>query len=185
MLISMLLRQYFMSLKIIGRWKNWGHHMGQLWGSIHEGLHEVHPVREPVKPGQEIGPNGVGSYHTGTVPGDTGTVPGLVGKAHRHGHREEPDDAGANAHLQHSDSEDDDTDLPAVPIQPTDGERELIIMRKVMRKWWRLTGLSGHPTMCDTVGEEFGVHWTKGICPRVEGRIKIVDAAVTTDQKQK
>jgi hypothetical protein len=41
-----------------------------------------------------------------------------------------------------------------------------------MRKWWRLTGLKGHPAMCEEVGDDFGVSWTKGVAPRVEGRIR-------------
>ena len=71
--------------------------------------------------------------------------------------------------------QDDATDLPAVvPEQQSQRERELQIMRKVMRKWWRLAGLPGHPRMCEEKGEEFGVLWTKGIAPRLEGRIKII-----------
>lgn len=54
-LISMLLRQYFMSLKIIGRWKHWGKSLSRLWDGIHEDLHETHPVVEPNKPALENG----------------------------------------------------------------------------------------------------------------------------------
>ena len=38
-LISMLLRQYFMSLKILGRWKNWGNSMNRHWENIHKDLY--------------------------------------------------------------------------------------------------------------------------------------------------
>ena len=47
MMISMMLRQYFMSLKIIGRWKHWGKGLTRVWDAIHEDLHETHPVVEP------------------------------------------------------------------------------------------------------------------------------------------
>jgi len=41
-----------------------------------------------------------------------------------------------------------------------DQERELMIMRRVMKKWWRVAGLEGHPGLADT--EEFStVHWTR------------------------
>ncbi|KIW71023.1 hypothetical protein PV04_03244 [Phialophora macrospora] len=46
-LISMMLRQYFMSLKIIGKWKHWGKSLSRHWNAIHEDLHETHPVVEP------------------------------------------------------------------------------------------------------------------------------------------
>ncbi|KIW76035.1 hypothetical protein Z517_10780 [Fonsecaea pedrosoi CBS 271.37] len=46
-LISMMLRQYFMSLKIIGKWKHWGKSLSRHWDAIHENLHETHPVVEP------------------------------------------------------------------------------------------------------------------------------------------
>ncbi|OAL26806.1 hypothetical protein AYO20_09948 [Fonsecaea nubica] len=46
-LISMMLRQYFMSLKIIGKWKHWGKSLSRHWDAIHENLHDTHPVVEP------------------------------------------------------------------------------------------------------------------------------------------
>ncbi|KAI1622919.1 5'-nucleotidase [Exophiala viscosa] len=46
-LISMLLRQYFMSLKIVGKWKHWGKSLSRHWDGVHEDLHETHPVVEP------------------------------------------------------------------------------------------------------------------------------------------
>lgn len=46
-LISMMLRQYFMSLKILGRWKHWGKSLNRHWEGIHEDLHSTHPVVEP------------------------------------------------------------------------------------------------------------------------------------------
>ncbi|KAK3117242.1 hypothetical protein LTR53_001577 [Teratosphaeriaceae sp. CCFEE 6253] len=60
MLISMLLRQYFMSLRILGRWKGWSADMGRHWRGIHEELHELHPVREPLRPGDTLTGEGKG-----------------------------------------------------------------------------------------------------------------------------
>jgi 5'-nucleotidase len=45
-LISMMLRQYFLSLKILGKWKMWGKGMARHWKGVHETLHEAHPVVE-------------------------------------------------------------------------------------------------------------------------------------------
>ena len=46
-LISMILRQYFLSLKILGQWKMWGNHMARHWRSVHDTLHKAHPIVEP------------------------------------------------------------------------------------------------------------------------------------------
>lgn len=44
----------------------------------------------------------------------------------------------------------------------SEDERRLVLMRKVMRKWWRLAGLRGSPALCDKLDEgEFQVSWTK------------------------
>ncbi|KAG4435346.1 hypothetical protein IFR05_009169 [Cadophora sp. M221] len=48
-LISMIIRQYFMSLKILGKWKNWGKGMDRHWKGIQDSMHDVHPVVDPSK----------------------------------------------------------------------------------------------------------------------------------------
>ena len=163
-LVSMLLRQYFMSLKILGRWKNWSSDLGHHWGGVQEDLHQSHPIREPVNPDDtkvinELSNSKPDNQSVGE------DVPGLVGEALRGSsapkREERAENAGSQAHL--SDSEDDESDLPAVPTETSNRERELIVMRKVVRKWWRLAGMKGHPAMCDEQGDEFGVHWTRGV----------------------
>ncbi|KAK3673292.1 hypothetical protein LTR78_006837 [Recurvomyces mirabilis] len=186
MLISMLLRQYFMSLKILGRWKNWSAPMGRHWANVHEDFHEVHLVREPVKPGETLPTTS--REHSRTVAGEiqSGSA-GLVRTALQSGSSRQNHLKYDYTHehiLQHSDSEDEHShraDLPAVRNMPQNGhqdtgkrERELMIMRRVMRKWWRIAKLPGHPAMAEDHGEDFGVHWTKGICPRVEERIVMI-----------
>ncbi|KAL9094121.1 MAG: hypothetical protein Q9165_003536 [Trypethelium subeluteriae] len=191
-LISMLLRQYFMSLKVLGKWRRWGASMGRHWGGVHDELHQAHPVREPKIPAQpkenEQDASNQKSKHTGrdsVADKHTETMPSLVGKAQqddqsmpvRKKHKINDGEAEASMddeiHERHlSDSEDDHSDIKAVPTEVSQRERELLIMRKVSRKWWRLSGLRGHPNLCDELGEEFGVHWTKGIAPKLEGRIK-------------
>ena len=170
-LISMLLRQYFMSLKVLGKWTKWTSHMGKVWGGIHDNLHGVHPVKEPNSPVQEragntpaskSAPNGFGKRPLSSAPSD-----------------QQAKQLKQNTfQISDSDSEDDETDVPPVPIDPTARERELLIMRKVMRKWWRIAGLEGRPNMCAEQGEEFGVPWTRGIAPRLEGRINIINGEV-------
>ena len=147
-LISQLLRQYFMSLRVMGKWKRWSEHLGHHWGEVGVGVHAVHPVREARR---------------------RKTGEGLAKEKKGEGEGEERND-----HPGLSDSEDDEAHAP--PVSPTAGQKqsELDLMRRVTRKWWRLAGITGHPGLCEEADEGFAVHWTQGICPRVEGRIQII-----------
>lgn len=172
-----------MSLKILGRWKNWSDHMGHTWSGIHEDVHDKHPIREPkgpkTSPAQDTRKRKRSHSPRKTADSDQGQNH-LVDKALRDERptkaTAQPSNNATNEDHHLSDSEDDANDLPAVPAELSDSERRLILIRKVARKWWRLTGLKGHPAMCDEQGEEFGAHWTRAICPRVEGRITIINA---------
>ena len=152
-LISQLLRQYFMSLRVMGKWKRWSEHLGNHWGEVQNGVEKAHPAREPKRkrsgiqqPKEEI--NG----HEG------------IGEKKANGH-----------HEGLSDSEDDEAHVPASEPRDERREKELSIIRKVIRKWWRLAGLADrHPSLCEEAAEDFGVHWAKGVCPKVEGRIRIM-----------
>jgi 5'-nucleotidase len=75
------------------------------------------------------------------------------------------------------DADEDEDDGPmyddSVPIRFNEREKEVV--RKVMRKWWRIAGLKNAPNICDELNvKEFAVNWTKAIAPRLEGRIKEV-----------
>lgn len=182
-LISMLLRQYFMSLKILGMWKHWGDHMHRHWQGVHAGLHETHPVVEPSTNG--------GSEHD--VAGKA--FPLQERKANVANAKQMDDHAEANIH-HHLDESDDEEDLhPHTIASAQIREREMYLVRKVIRKWFRLAGLQGHPSCCDSLGEgEFKVDWTRvsssfdikaqkghllttgmqAIAPKLEGRILMV-----------
>ena len=77
-----------------------------------------------------------------------------------------------------SDSEEDESHIPEAPVSPNDGERELFLTRKYMRRWWQAAGLPGHPALCEEEKSEVsGVPWAKGIAPKLEGRIRIINVA--------
>lgn len=130
-LISMMLRQYFMSLKILGKWKHWGKSLNRHWEGVKEDLHATHPVVEPTLEAQQVASlRGGGSTATGTV------TP--------------------------LDDSEDEGGHERVHIPQKWSEHELQIIRRVMRKWWRLAGLKGEPKCCDSIGEgEFMVDWTR------------------------
>lgn len=135
--------------------------MGRHWGGVQSQLHGVHPVGD-ARTTTDTEPSG-----TATERKDKIQIPSLVGKAE--------DTSGHD--LAHEANSEDEDDLPAAPVSPSEDEREAIVMRKYLRKWWRLAGMQGHPGMLEGVnGGTEGVNCTKGICPRVEGRIRCLGA---------
>jgi 5'-nucleotidase len=150
-LISMLLRQYFMSLKILGRWKHWHHGMSQQWKGIHENLHGKHPVIKPR-------PSGA------STPARPGTPRmGLERRKSMYGpsHLQEAMTA-EDVEDDQPDSSDDESHQNEHLVKMGElQKREKTIARKVMRKWWRLAGLKGTPKSCDHEDEgELEVDWT-------------------------
>lgn len=132
-LISMMLRQYFLSLKILGQWKMWGDSMDRHWKCIHKDVHESHPVIEPcsTKPASNC----------------TSAVANLASLEKLHAE---------------SDEETNSDELEHARINAERQDREMNLIRKVARKWRRLAGLSGHPKCCDSMcEEELHVDWTK------------------------
>jgi len=136
-LISMMLRQYFMSLKILGKWKHWGKSLNRHWEGVKEDLHAMHPVVEPSPTEVRSKASLFGGLSAPTV----GTVTPLDDSEDEGGHER-------------------------VHIPQKWSEHELQIIRRVMRKWWRLAGLKGQPKCCDSIGEgEFTVDWTRASDP--------------------
>jgi hypothetical protein len=178
MLISTIIRQYFLSLKVLRKWKQFGPSLGRHWGGIHDELHRSHPVIDPQLPQDKV----VEIFRR------------AANRDSKYSRPSSPHRSGLDTPLD--ESEDEHAHIKPVPKHVTDRERELVIMRKVMRKWWRIAGLPGHPQLCDELGDgEFVVNWTKvsfqtllysckidemsnstlqAIAPRIERRIRVV-----------
>ena len=143
-LISMLIRQYFMSLKIMGRWKHWGNSMHGHWQGIHKELHKVQPVVRPSKSGAST---------------PVREVPEAAKPLSSHLREEVVYNREEDIHPDSSDDEDHQH-----PHDVNMGElrkREQVLARKTIRKWWRLAGLPGHPKCADGLDEgELEVDWT-------------------------
>lgn len=156
-LISTILRQYFMSLKVLGKWKRWGPSMNRKFGNLQEKLEQ-------------------GSCHSFVQPKAGSKPPSPVAVKNPHIDRLKQSDtpSGSETDPDSDENEDDGADYdennsPIIRFS----EREEMVIRKVMRKWWRLAGLKGRPDLCDMLdGEELEVNWTKAIAPRLEGRIR-------------
>jgi 5'-nucleotidase len=143
-----------MSLKVLGRWKRMGKSLNDKFLSIQTNLQNNHQH----------------SFHDAAS-----LTPASAG----------PPKPPADARVVHTsktedgdpDADEDDDDGPmyddSVPILFNEHEKDII--RRVIKKWWRLAGFQDDPMVCDELGgKEFVVNWTKAIAPRLEGRIKEV-----------
>ena len=163
-LISMLLRQYFLSLKVLGKWHRGAGVHKHFEKNVYRDLHACHPVKEP----QIADSTTKMTSQSGASELSSGTS------------------STSSKHCSNSydelgeDSEDEgDNTLKRAPSAGDVYDRQLLVMRKVLRKWFRLAGLQGHPGISGphaTVQEEFQVEigWTKAIAPQVEGRIIVL-----------
>lgn len=150
-LISMIMRQYFMSLKVLGRWRRWESNMNKHWIGVHERLHVGGKIREPNDVQQSSEHDGDGNFKSQDNPND------LV-----------------NGHHVDSDTDDEpvpECDRPKAFVE-TEGERiqkEKRVARRVMKKWMCLAGLRRESvaTVEEETSSAFVPHWTKGIAPRL------------------
>ena len=178
-LISMMLRQYFMALKVLDKWTCWGPSMDRHWEKVVQGVGEVHPT-SPASPVREkpafsfedaLNSKPKASWDDWT--------PAKV--------RQRRLSIGPLSE-ENGTSIDDKDDSDSDPYSEGQGQRggrkqavrnmdrELDIMRRVFRKWCRIAGVQGQA--CDALREdEFEVDWTKAVAPRVEGRIIMVGSA--------
>jgi 5'-nucleotidase len=157
-LISTILRQYFLSLKVLGKWKHWGKSMGRKFEAVHKNLQQTHTFVEPTSPSTSTSAAPEHRSIASAKATDTKTPVSSDPEA------EEDSDSDEEDGAVYDDSQ---------PIDFT--ARELPILRKAIHKWWKLAGLKHDPKMVDELGEsEFQVNWTKAIAPRLEDRIKEV-----------
>lgn len=185
-LISTILRQYFMSLKVLGKWSRWSVSLKQHWASIHRNLHgdgwlkppsaAASPVSEKT-PGKRLTPR-PGLQRTGRQGYYYGRFPQEI----EQGSTASPVD-GISSDAMDSDSDDEPeiltsprsmTNYVTLPARSSvEEDHRLQLARRVVRKWMRHAGIQ--PTTLSTMdGEgEFTPPWTSGISPRLEGRIVV------------
>ncbi|KAI4134512.1 MAG: hypothetical protein LQ341_006016 [Variospora aurantia] len=176
-LISMMLRQYFMSLKVMRRWKGWGPSMGRHWGGVQEKL-RADGGGGPV---EDVGVEPKQQTHKHTRSGNL--------KTHHHSGGYDVDTHDHNDN-DNEDDEDDGEGLSASETAVAEGEQEgrrMTLARSAVRHWMRVAGIKAEQV--GTVDEEQEQDitttttttappppdWTRGIAPRLEGRIVIID----------
>jgi 5'-nucleotidase len=144
-----------MSLKVLGRWKRMGASMNSKFLSIQTNLQNNHKH----------------TFHDASPTAlDNAESPTSLERVVRSTGKDQP-----SGDVVDPDADEDEDDGPmyddSVPIRFNEREKEVV--RRVMRKWWRVAGLKNEPNLCDELDvKEFAVNWTKAIAPRLEGRIR-------------
>ena len=163
MLISMVLRQYFMSLKVLGKWARWSPSLHRHWGGVNDRLHAGGKVHEPRSLKQKTKLNRTSVARVPTRNAKTDVDGRLVDS--------DTDDEEDHHHDGLASS------VGSVGSVEEKKEREMHIARAYTRRWMDLTGIERRDV--GMVGEKSGEwelpHWTRGIAPRVEGRIVVED----------
>ena len=158
-LMSMILRQYFMSLKVLGKWARWSPSLGRHWGGVNSRLHAGGKVRAP----------GDASMKKAVKHSRTGSVRVRPAKKTK---------TEVGGKFVDSDTDDETSEREDGPASSADGAddkkgRETHVARRFVRKWMDLAGVDrkGVGMVAEQSASWLLPHWTRGIAPRVEGRI--------------
>lgn len=206
-LISTILRQYFLSLKVFGKWRRWGLGLRRHWGGVQEGLRET--IKEPKslqKGGNERPPkhsrNGSLVVRDAPIkhqkprpsrpqnpaslasPLDTSSTnpphekdlvdstSSLSSDSDTSAAEDFPTTSPLSAHPARAHA----SSIPAPPLLSQDvRDHSLYLARFYAKKWMRLAGVNvDGVSMVDESSQDALPSWTKGIAPKLEGRIRIV-----------
>ena len=147
-LISTIIRQYFLSIKVIGQWSQWGTNMNNHWAGVNKQLHAGGKIKEPGTSRN----NSIVDYDTTVVPSADGTTV-------------EPSNLVKEKHLS------------PLPYGILGGglkrEKESQLARKFFARWKRNVKMEkGEAGLAEEQSESHMLpFWTQGIAPRIEGRI--------------
>lgn len=170
----MLLRQYFMSIKVLERWAYLGESMNRHWDNVVSNVTKSHPCIAPKK----------ASPPSPTTETPTTPVSAKTGK-HGWDHfspkniRERRSSVGPLTERDTDVGRDDSSPSPeprsleGIVEEGDDEERELSIMRKIFRRWCRKAGVRAQAGD-GLEDDEVDCDWTKAIAPKLEGRICMI-----------
>lgn len=217
-LISTILRQYFLSLKVMGKWRRWSPGLGRPWSYAEKDMKAKGTIKEPkVSPGSspttrqskhrrspKNGRNGSIQdsqiRHQKPIPSRPQKQQATVSTDHVDPLPTNPE---VKLDLVDSDSDTDTSDADQVPPptplsahplvspmftqasssyftpdltqDPDFGDRLYSIARFYAKRWMKRAGIKeDQVSMVDEQSEDALPSWTKGIAPKLEGRIMIV-----------
>lgn len=178
-LISMLLRQYFMSLKVLDRWANLGPHMSKHWDKVASNVSKSHPCMPPKRSSSPVTTNKPNASASGAnkkgwdhfSPAKIRARRSSVGPLTERETDVDNNDSGSSTPLP----------LPAAPSltgiseEKDDDEKELSLLRKFFRRWCRKAGVHAEAGS-ELEEDEVDCDWTQAIAPKLEGRIVMIGA---------
>nr|KMM63692.1 nucleotidase of the calcineurin superfamily [Coccidioides posadasii RMSCC 3488] len=182
LLISTILRQYFLSLKVLGKWHRFSRSLHRHWENVHQQLHCEGWIRSPTTTASAKAK--VKSPITGRSPSPTPSFHYVARrrlKAATAGARTsssgQEDDSDASLMDTESDSEADILSRPRTYVtklatSPDDADHREYLARQVLRRWRQKVGLED--AKVKTVEEAQNdtlPPWTRVIAPKLEGRI--------------
>lgn len=195
-LISTMLRQYFLSLKVLGRWRRWTslHHH---WDGVHSKLHQNHQIVESGQP-ESASRLRAGSWQpmNEVAQADDALSVHFRQRATHRDRRNKGVDKDKDHQTKGHEMMDSDTDgsvvlhdsaAPSVAAHPLarktdtslddslshdESDRLYHVARQYGKRWMALAGVARQEV--DVVEEHDSLDipsWTRGIAPQVEGRI--------------
>ena len=167
-LISMILRQYFMSLKILGKWARWSPSLHRHWGIVHDRLHKGGRVHEPNQVKRGIKHKRTGAELMPAASGKTDVDGKLVDS--------DTDDEIMDHEIDTQAMDGPGLGASMASLRSVDDQksRERHIAKVYIRKWTDIVGIERADVGMVNEHAEWNLpHWTRGIAPRVEGRIII------------
>lgn len=170
-LISAMLRQYFMALRTIGQWKGISDH----WVGVAE------EARVPLSPARSrdtektLGPqNPPRSEHEADAADAGATWKGFLRR--RVGLEKKPLDEDDDDHfdpLATSAATANDDKGSSEADEDLDMDLEVLLLRKFWARWARRAGVKSK--VCEPLRDgDYAVDWTRVIAPVIEGRIRMV-----------
>ncbi|KAJ5769638.1 hypothetical protein N7520_004197 [Penicillium odoratum] len=175
-LISTILRQYFLSLKVLSRWRNFSESLHRHWDSVHRDAYRegwMKPPSAAVSPVSEKAPSN--RLNSRPTLSRTGKEAHYYGRFPQKELQNTAQESGTNSDAMDSDSDEDPDVLPS-PVtnyvthpasSAEDEDRRLLLARWVVARWTRKAGVRSALSEIEIETPT----WTSGISPRVEGRI--------------
>ena len=203
-LISTMLRQYFLSLKVLGRWRRWPS-LHRHWEEVHSKLHQDHEVLDSSRPlSSSLVKSGPGASEDEDPLADgidaasvRHRAPGAFHHAGRVRHLSKHKESPVGGHdMIDSDSDGSvilhDSAPPSVAAHPLtsdeissqddmmsheESDRLYHLARSYGKRWMALAGVEREGVGVVDDHEHVDIpSWTRGIAPKVEGRvIQLVD----------
>lgn len=172
-LISTLLRQYFLSLKILGKWKHWaGLHTH--WDIVQTKLHQEHTIKHPAQSADQ-------TLHRRSLPSQSGTQIKTANASGLEVNRQTMAGSDSDGSLELPVSECSTCTHPLARTASSSSKQGLsheesdylyYLARAFGKKWMQLAGIKRENVgMVAEHGPTEIPSWTAGIAPRVEGRI--------------